>query len=153
MQFSLNFYNKVLVKIFIVVLCIIVGLLTVSLATRFFKSATPEEKLSEIAGEEVLAANGIQIAILNSTNISGIADKARFYMRKYGFDVVEIDNSDATRPRSVIIDRIGDLKAAKITAKVFGIADSLIITEKDSSLSLQATVILGNDYKTLNPFK
>jgi hypothetical protein len=95
----------------------------------------------------------IQLNILNSTKVSGIADKARTYMRNLGFDVVEIGNFTEYKKISIVIDRIGDRQSALLTAKAVGIGDSLVYTKIDSSLFLKCTIILGEDYKSLNAFR
>ena len=95
----------------------------------------------------------IQVNILNSTNIPGKANVAKKYLRSRGFDVVEIGNYETEADTSFIIDRLGDMTSAKKVAIAIGIADSLIVTEIDSSLFLRCSVILGKDFKNLNPFK
>jgi hypothetical protein len=46
---------------------------------------------------------------------------------------------------------MGDFASAKKVAKVFGIADSLIVTEIDSSLFVRTSIVIGQDYPKL-PF-
>lgn len=94
----------------------------------------------------------IQINILNGCGVNGLASKTNEFLRNYKFDVVEIGNYSKNLRNSMIIDRLGDLKSAKKVAYAMGIADSLIITQIDSSLFVRTSVILGDDYKNLTPF-
>jgi hypothetical protein len=54
--------------------------------------------------------------------------------------------------KSQIIDRAGNMNQAVQIAKVLGIQKSLVTSEVDLNKQLAATIILGKDYKKLNPF-
>jgi hypothetical protein len=94
----------------------------------------------------------IQISILNGCGMNGYAAKTDKFLKNYKFDTVEIGNYDKEIEKSIVIDRLGDIKSAKKVAYALGIADSLIVTEIDSSLFVRTTVVIGKDYKLLNPF-
>lgn len=145
--------SKILVKIGIIIAAIIVTILAYSFITRIFihkhvENTTETEEQVLLSPEEV-----IQINILNSTQQTGIADKARNYMRFRGFDVVEIGNYTPQQAHSIVIDRIGDKTSARKVANAMNIPDSLIITKIDSTLFIHASVVLGNDYGRLPAFK
>lgn len=94
----------------------------------------------------------IQINVLNSIGQPGIASKAKEYLRRRGFDVVEVGNYDSPLKKSMIIDRTGEMKATINVAYALGINDSLVKQEIDSTLFLQSTIILGDDFTSLKPF-
>ena len=127
-----------------------VTLLVMSFTNRVIISPPVDSHLEENI-EKLNNLEVIQVSILNSTTINGLANKARNYMQLRNFDVVEIGNFTNQAPKSIIIDRMGDYASAKKVAKVFGIADSLIVTEIDSSLFVRTSIIIGQDYPKL-PF-
>lgn len=94
----------------------------------------------------------IQVSVLNACGINGLAAETREYLRTRGFDVVEIGNYPETLNKSMICDRTGNVASAEKVAFALGINDSLIITEKDSTLFIRASIIIGNDFHTLKPF-
>lgn len=95
----------------------------------------------------------IQVNILNATDTSGIAMKVKQYLRSRGFDVVEIGNYKEKSDESFFIDRLGDINSAQKIAYALGIDESKYKTEIDSNLFLRVTVVLGNDFRKLKPFK
>ena len=52
-----------------------------------------------------------------------------------------------------MIDRIGDPVSARKVAYALGIREERIETDIDSTLYLRATVIIGDDYRSLRPFE
>lgn len=123
-----------------------------SLISRIFFHKDADSQIESVIKREK-PKEVIQLNILNSTKTSGIADKARTYLRNLGFDVVEIGNFPENKKQSIVLDRVGDRQAALLAAKAFGIGDSLVYTKKDSTLFLKCTIILGEDYKKLNAFR
>ncbi len=102
---------------------IIVVVLLGSFFTRIFIHKHVDSELDRSVEPET-PTEGIQINILNSTSISGIADIARNYMRARGFDVVEIGNYSALQKRSMGLGRVGDFSSALKVAQGFGRACS-----------------------------
>jgi hypothetical protein len=94
----------------------------------------------------------IQISVLNACGINGLAGKTREYLRRRGYDVVEIGNYPEVLDQSIICDRTGDFTSAEKVAFAMGIQDSCIITEPDSTLFIRASIIIGNDFHELKPF-
>ena len=94
-----------------------------------------------------------QIDVQNATNESGIALKMTEYLRSQGFDVVEMGNKkEKDLEYTTVIDRKGDRKAAERLARTLGIPDKKIIQQVNTSLYLEATIVLGKDYKDYKPF-
>lgn len=131
-------------------LLILVTFLMMSFTNRVFISppvdAALEENIEKLNNLEI-----IQVSILNSTSVNGLANKARTFLQMRNFDVVEIGNNKEILPKTIIVDRMGDFASAKKVAKAFGIPDSLIKTEIDSSLFIRSSIIIGQDYPKL-PF-
>ena len=85
-----------------------------------------------------------QVEVLNGTSISGLARDATALLRRHGLDVVSYgtaagEERDSTR---VIIRRSGD-SAALLIRNVLGVGG--IVTDLDSSLYVDVTVLLGKD--------
>lgn len=96
----------------------------------------------------------IQVEILNGCGVSGLAKRLTDYLRARGIDVVSSGNfRHFNMANSEILDRTGnDERSAKI-AEILGINDGQIRVQKDSNLQLDATIILGADYRNLTPFR
>jgi hypothetical protein len=102
-----------------------------------------------------LGSNGgaFQVEIRNGCGIGGLAREAREYLRQHGFDVVESGNyKDFKQEHSRVIDRAGNLETAARLARILGIDASQVSQETTSEAFVDATVILGHDYGTLEPF-
>lgn len=87
----------------------------------------------------------VRVEVLNGAGAAGLARDATHALRAHGFDVVYFGNADRfDHPRSFVIDRTGEPEQARDVAAMLGI-DS-VTTTIDSSLMLEATVILGDDW-------
>lgn len=133
-------------------LVVFVVLMFMSFSNRVLISPPVDSKLEENI-EKLNNLEIIQVSILNSTSVNGLANKARNFLQMRNFDVVEIGNSKEILPQTVVIDRMGDFASARKVARAFGIADSLIKTDIDSSLFVRSTIIIGQDYPKLPFFK
>lgn len=95
----------------------------------------------------------IQLDVQNGTRENGIAVRITEYLRKNGFDVVEIGNYKSKDiEKTLIIDRSGDKNKALKVARVLGLDNRNVIQQLNSSLYLDVTVVIGNDFKELKPF-
>ena len=94
----------------------------------------------------------IQIDVVNASGIAGAGRTTMTFLRERGFDVVELSTLQTRNTRSAVIDRVGDRTAALRVANVLGIADSMVVSDIDSMRFVRASVILGSDAKTLQPF-
>lgn len=96
--------------------------------------------------------NTIQLNILNGCGEPGLAAKLKEYFRKREFDVVEIGNFKYEVDKSIVIDRIGDMRSAYKVAQSIGIADSMVTKNIDSTMYLRTTLVIGKDWKNLEAF-
>ncbi len=93
-----------------------------------------------------------QIEVLNGCGITGIAATVHEYLRDKGFDVVNVENASGfDYEETLVIDRGGDIRVARALARDLGTDN--VIRQVRADLVLQATVILGMDYRTLKPFQ
>lgn len=96
----------------------------------------------------------IQVEIRNGCGVSGIADVTRGFLRDGGFDVVEVGNhARFDVGTSYVVDRVGDLEAARKVANALGISETHVRQELRPDYFLDASIVLGADYETLIPFR
>lgn len=92
-----------------------------------------------------------QVEVLNGCGVSGVAALTHAYLRRFGFDVVNVENAAAfDYEETIVIDRGGDEQVARRLARIIGTEN--IIRQVRPDLMLQVTVILGADYEDLNPY-
>lgn len=94
----------------------------------------------------------IQVNIVNASSVKGAGRTVLEFLRERGFDVVELSTSPNVVDTSVVVDRLGDRTSALKVASVLGIADSMVVSNLDSMMFVRASVILGKDLRTLEPF-
>ena len=101
---------------------------------------------------ETLEPSPIRIQVLNGGAKGGLAGRTGKWLEKNGYDVKDIGNADRSDYRySQIIDRSGNLTAARELASLLGIKEEQIkrlklIPEPEFDL----TLILGRDYRRLS---
>jgi hypothetical protein len=82
--------------------------------------------------------------------VSGLAATFTKKLRENGFDVVESGNFETYDIKeTIVIDRSGYIENAKRVAKALGIAEKNIIQQLATTYYLDATVVIGSDYKQL----
>ena len=97
---------------------------------------------------------GIQVQVLNGCGAPGVAAKVTRYLRQMHIDVVIRDNYRHFNVKETfILDRVGNPSRMKKIAQALGIPTSRIRLEKDQLLQVDATIVIGADFKSLNPFK
>ncbi len=102
------------------------------------------EKTPELIGDI------IQLEVLNGCGVSGLANQFTFSLRQNGFDVVETGNFDNfNMENTVVISRTFNKQNARRVAKALGISEQHILVEASEDFYLDATVVIGSDYKSL----
>ena len=130
---------------------------TLGLVGAFVVSAVAGARDDDPVGTGVRAADPytarpgqVRVEVLNGAGTTGLARDATYRLRGDGFDVVFFGNADHFQhDRSVIIDRVGTPERARAVAAALGV-DS-VVTDVDSSLMLEVTVILGDDWPPAPP--
>lgn len=99
---------------------------------------------------EAFIGNIIQVEVLNGAGVPGLATVFTNKLRDNGFDVVESGNFDTYDIKeTLVIDRSGILENAKKVAKALGVSEKNVIQELAPSYFLDATIVIGSDYKQL----
>lgn len=92
----------------------------------------------------------IQLDVLNGCGAKGAGAKFTGYLRANGFDVVEMKNYKTFKvPQTLVVDRIGDLGAARRVAAALGISDKNIIQQINPDYFVDISVIIGEDHPGL----
>jgi len=128
-----------------------VAVLLYGLVARTLAPPAAPERPSE---ESELVGTVIQVEVRNGAGIDHLAAQATQYLRDRGFDVVEVGNYETfQQERSVVIDRVGDREAARKVAEALGLPPERVRQEVRRQYYLDASVIIGDDYKQLRPFQ
>ena len=91
------------------------------------------------------AMGRIRVEVLNAGGEAGMARVATDRLRDQGFDVVYFGNADAfDQDSTVVLDRSGRLEAARAVGEAMGATS--ILSEPDSNLYLDVTVLLGKEW-------
>jgi hypothetical protein len=86
-----------------------------------------------------------RVEVLNGSGRAGMARAATERLRNAGFDVVYFGNATGSSgDSSVVIDRVGNDSIARAVAHSLGITN--VRSERDASLLLEATVIVGTEW-------
>lgn len=92
----------------------------------------------------------IQLEVLNGCGVAGLADAFTSTLRKNGFDVVQTGNFDNfNMEKTTIISRTLDKDNARRVAEALGIKEAQILVEASDDFYLDATVVIGSDYRSL----
>ena len=97
-----------------------------------------------------LIGSVIQLEVLNGCGVAGLADKFTSTLRKNGFDVVETGNFDNfNMEKTTVIARNINRDNAERVAEALGVKESNILIEASDDYYLDATVVIGSDYRSL----
>ena len=123
---------------------VVVAALVYGLVTRSFTPRTSPER----AG----GGSRVQVEVRNAAGVDGLAGRTTDYLRRRGFDVVEIGNA-AARDTTTVLVRSGTALDARHVAQALGLGDDRVVTGGPTAdYSLDVTLFVGADYPTLTPF-
>jgi hypothetical protein len=92
----------------------------------------------------------IQLDVLNGCGARGAGATIMSRLRTAGFDVVEMKNYRSFDvPRTLVVDRIGNLDRARRVAAALGVAPSNVVQQINPDYFVDVSVIVGGDFKTL----
>ena len=127
-----------------------VAVLLYGLVTRVL---IPQPDPRRSPGGSNLVGSIIQVEVRNGVGVDHLAAETTHYLRDRGFDVVDVGNYKTfTQKRSVVIDRVGDPEAARKVAEALGLPPDRVEQKIRRQYYLDASVIIGHDYKQLHPF-
>jgi len=137
----------------LVLLGILVLILFYALAMNHFREADPNTT-AVVSDEAPSAVREIyDVEILNGCGEHGLAAKMREYLIAHHLDVVGTGNHTNFKvEKTRIIDRRGKEEAARRVASILGIEPSQIVRDLDARLQVDVSVIIGKDYRSVEPF-
>ena len=140
------------INVFYNILIFILVILIVYLSySAYMKIVKGSERVDEHKNSQV-AAEIIQMDVLNGCGVSGVADRYTDFLRAKGFDVVEIGNySSFNVDETFVIDRIGNKANALKVAAALGIENVKVIQQLNENYFLDVSLVIGKDYYKLKP--
>jgi len=147
--------SNTLLNVAIATAAVVLIVLVYGLATRAFVPRTDpirEDNPGQLLGDriQVEVRNGVEIG---GSRVSGLARTATYYLRSRGFDVVENGNHTTFGiDSSFVVDRVGNPRAAQRVASALGLSYERIREDIREDYYLDVSVIIGNDYASLEPF-
>jgi flagellar biosynthesis/type III secretory pathway M-ring protein FliF/YscJ len=134
--------NAVIGFLSLLLVLLVFGLFTRIIYPRIENKRT--EQNSELIGDV------IQLEVLNGCGVPGLANNFTSSLRKSGFDVVETGNfKNFDMQNTVVIARTFDKENAQRVAKALGISPEHVFIEASEDFYLDATVVIGSDFKSL----
>jgi hypothetical protein len=126
----------------------VLGILLIAL---IFRVVVPRIEPARDEDGNVLISQVIQVQVLNGAGRAGLANRFTSALRKNGFDVVETGNFESFDiPNTYVIDRLGNLENARRVARALNLGEDRIVREVSEGFYLDATVVIGLDYDSLN---
>ena len=134
-----------------VIIVILIGLNVYLLYSVFAPTITGLTPLDSPQMTSNSAYAYVQVEVLNGCGEAGISQQVMKYLRKQGFDVVNIDNAEHFKfPETIILDRRGGQEiseSAKAVAQALGTPH--VILQRNEDRLVDVTVIIGKDYQEL----
>jgi hypothetical protein len=97
---------------------------------------------------------GLEVEVLDGAGSMRVALYVTNILRSKGYDVVEMKrNNDGIIERTYVIDRSGNLEAARKLAEILGITSDKVFQKIDRNLYLDVTVVVGKDFSKLKVFQ
>lgn len=126
-------------------------LLTLLIFGLFTRIIYPRIENQRAEGSTDLIGKVIQLEVLNGCGVPGLANDVTSTLRKNGFDVVEIGNfKNFDMQNTVVIARTFDIENARRVAQALGVTSKHVFIEASEDFYLDATVVIGSDYQSLN---
>jgi hypothetical protein len=145
-----------LLNITIIILGILCMYLIFSLVTNTFlnKNKTVKDTKDSTKTSVTNQPNlSIQVDVQNGTGENRVGAIFRDYLKRKGYDVVDLGNYKSTDvDKTIIIDRTGDTRKAQRIAEVLGVSGRNIIQQINRDLYLDATIVIGKDFNELRPY-
>lgn len=128
-------------------LSLLLILLVLGLFTRIIYPRIETQRSEE---QPQLIGDIIQVEVLNGAGVSGLANDFTSTLRRNGFDVVQTGNFDNFDiQETLVISRTFNTSNAERVARALGIQEKNILIEASEDFYLDATIVIGSDYKSL----
>lgn len=130
----------------VIVLVVVAG----AIAGRFRASDATEPPAAQPPAPTDTSARApvgvrVRVRVLNATTTRGLAKRATFALRDFGYDVVDFDNVKTKRETTVVLSHTGHDAWAQRLRKALGVGS--IEASSDSLRFVDFTVLVGRDWK------
>ena len=99
-------------------------------------------------------SRALEVEVLDGAGSMKAAQHVTNILRSQGYDVVEMKrNNSGIIERSFVLDRSGNLDAARKLAEKLGIAQDKVFQKIDRNQYLDITVMVGKDFSRLKAFQ
>ncbi len=96
----------------------------------------------------------LEVEVLDGAGNMKAAQYVTNILRSQGYDVVEMKrNNDGMIERTYVVDRSGNLEAARKLATALGIAQDKVFQKINRNVYLDVTVMVGKDFFRLKVFQ
>ncbi len=140
----------------IIILAMVILLFLASLVFKFLagKKSPPVAVVPAVVQPVETLRAVPRVEVLNGCGVKGIAAQFSDYLRGRGFDVVNTDNYRTSNVEfSFIVDRVSPNSTyGKKLAVELGISLQRVQTLISEELDLEATLVLGKDYRSLTGY-
>jgi len=132
-------------NVIIVLLLLVIGYFSYAFVSKNFLPSPPAPDTTAAPGKSL-----IQLDVLNGCGAKGVGVRLTNYLRSAGFDVVEAKNYKTfSIPRTLVVDRTGNLAKAKSVAAALGLGAENVIQQINPDYFVDVSVIIGGDYGSL----
>lgn len=139
--------NSFILNAVIGFLGLLLCLLLVGLFTRLIYPRIENQRSRD---NPELIGQTIQLEVLNGCGVPGLANDFTSILRNNGFDVVETGNfENFDMQNTIVIARSFNSQNAQRIADALGVDQKHVFIEASEDFYLDATVIIGSDYKSL----
>ncbi|MBM3262137.1 MAG: LytR C-terminal domain-containing protein [candidate division Zixibacteria bacterium] len=130
---------------------LLVGVNVFFLYTLMTGGNTPVEPLSAPPEQPSPSFVHVQVEILNGCGDPAVSQAMLKYLRKQGFDVVNMENAEHFNfPETIVLDRSGQetvSEAAAAVAQALGTPN--VVRQRNDDRMVDVTAIIGQDYDRL----
>ncbi len=138
----------------ILFLNVLAGLLFFVVAYFSYTYLSQDDEISKAKTEaqQSKSSRVLQLDVLNGCGAKGVSAKFTSYLRAHEFDVVDIRNYRSSHlPLTLVVDRVGNLEAARRVASALGVGREQIVQQINPDYFVDVSVIIGEDYARLSP--
>lgn len=111
-------------------------------------------KNSKILSNNLISLSNLDIKILNTTKVHGLAREIKNYLKVYELQKITIGNDSIAIDTTIVKTSRNWHPQAKLICQIIGIDSTrIILTKQYDTSAFIISILIGNDYKLLKPFR
>jgi len=124
------------------------------LAISVFGKLGDTENTKPVQNKKGKISEIIQADVMNGCGTKGVAERFTDFLRTRNVDVVNTGNYISFDiDKTIVVDRSGNIANAHHIAEMLGVNKRNVIQQLNDDYFLDVTIIIGQDYFSLNPLK